>query len=292
MSYHDPSREIFSAVIGSLFCCYTSQPLDTIKVRIQTNPSANCRIIQTGINIIYREGLAALWKGSIPSVLGMVAENTMVFGLYEEIKRKYYYETDNGCDCFLNRDTPNFSRSLCLGSFTGICSAFVLNPSEVIKAKIQTTEGFECASSIEIIKRMIGKHGIKSLFCGLDSQIIRDGVFYAAFFGMYEMNCHLLSKYFPSIPKDLNYFLSGGLSGTISWILAMPFDVPKTNIQARWCTSVVGSYLPEILRIKQERGFTGFYKGLTPALIRAFPANAALFLGVETGKKWFDKYAW
>jgi hypothetical protein len=30
------------------------------------------------------------------------------------------------------------------------------------------------------------------------------------------------------------------------------------------------------------------YSGLLPTLVRAFPANAALFLGVELSKRFFD----
>ena len=55
---------------------------------------------------------------------------------------------------------------------------------------------------------------------------------------------------------------------------------------------MIGSYIPELLRIARERGIVGLYSGLGPTLIRAFPANAALFLGVELGKRAFDKYIW
>lgn len=73
------------------------------------------------------------------------------------------------------------------------------------------------------------------------------------------------------------------------WTFAMPFDVPKTNVQARYDTRVVGSYFPELFRIARTHGLPGLYNGLGPSLLRAFPANAALFLGVEMGKRAFDR---
>jgi hypothetical protein len=78
----------------------------------------------------------------------------------------------------------------------------------------------------------------------------------------------------------------------LGWSLAMPFDVPKTNVQSRYDTRVLGSYVPELVKIARQRGVLGLYSGLAPTLVRAFPANAALFLGVETGKKFFDDYVW
>lgn len=103
------------------------------------------------------------------------------------------------------------------------------------------------------------------------------------------MSCYLFKTHVPSMPEELNYFISGGLAGMFGWALAMPFDVPKTNVQARYDCKVVGSYFPELFKIARERGIGGLYGGLGPTLVRAFPANAALFLGVEMGKKLFDK---
>jgi solute carrier family 25 carnitine/acylcarnitine transporter 20/29 len=37
-------------------------------------------------------------------------------------------------------------------------------------------------------------------------------------------------------------------------------------------------------------GMGALYKGLGPAIVRAFPANAACFLGVETSKKFMNQY--
>lgn len=89
-----------------------------------------------------------------------------------------------------------------------------------------------------------------------------------------------------------DYYCSGGLAGMFGWTAAMPFDVPKTNVQSSWNTKVVGSYFPMLFKIARERGVLGLYSGLGPTLLRAFPANAALFLGVEMGKRFFDNLLW
>jgi solute carrier family 25 ornithine transporter 2/15 len=82
----------------------------------------------------------------------------------------------------------------------------------------------------QIWKQMVARQGYRSLFVGLDSQLARDSAFYAVFFGGYEMSCYLFRTNVPSMPDELNYFISGGLAGMLGWTVAMPLDVPKTNV--------------------------------------------------------------
>ena len=292
LNTRDVSRDIFSATIGSIACCYTGQPLDTLKVRMQTQPTIYKTIIQSTKKTISEEGITALWKGAVPTAMGMAAENAMAFGVNEALKRAFP-DDENEIKHNNNRGRPDLLKPFVMGTITGCCSALVLLPSEIVKAKSQVIVGSaEGSSSSEVYRKMIAQQGYKSLFVGLDAQLARDGSFYAVFFGGYELLCYTFRTNFPSMPDELNYFLSGGFAGMLGWTVAMPFDVPKTNVQSRWDTRVVGSYVPEMIHIAKTRGIAGFYSGLGPTLVRAFPANAALFLGVETGKKFFDNLLW
>lgn len=279
------TRDIFSATIGSVFCCYTGQPFDTVKVRMQTNPAVYSGIFRTVTKTSSEEGIRAFWKGAVPTAMGMALENAMAFGVNEALKRAF--PDPNKAD---PNQRPDLSRPFLMGAITGCCSALVLLPSEVVKAKTQVQVGDH--SSNEIFRKMMKKQGIRSMFTGFEAQLMRDGPFYAFFFGSYDLLCYLFRTNVPSMPDELNYFLSGGFAGMLGWAAAMPFDVPKTNVQASWDTKVIGSYFPELIRIGRERGITGLYSGLGPTLARAFPANAALFLGVELAKKGFDDYIW
>lgn len=285
-SVSDPravSRDVFSATLGSVCCCYTGQPFDTVKVRMQTNPSQFSGVFSSTLSILRNEGVTAFWKGSVPTALGMAAENAVAFGVNEALKR-----------AFASDDSPIASSSMrpfVMGGITGCFSALVLLPSEIVKAKLQVVVGAN-ASSNEIMRKMMSSQGPKSFAIGLDAQLARDASFYAVFFGTYEFSCRFFRTYVPSMPEELNYFISGGLAGMGGWLFAMPLDVPKTNVQSRYDAKVLGSYWPELMRIARQRGIQGLYAGLGPTLVRAFPANAALFLGVEMGKKVFDQFLW
>ena len=41
-------------------------------------------------------------------------------------------------------------------------------------------------------------------------------------------------------------------------------------------------------RLLAQEGVTALYKGITPVMLRAFPANAACFIGLEVGLKFLN----
>mmetsp|Transcript_1133 Transcript_1133/g.2576 ORF Transcript_1133/g.2576 Transcript_1133/m.2576 type:complete len:299 (+) Transcript_1133:360-1256(+) len=282
------TRDLFSAAIGSVACCYVGQPFDTVKVRMQTSPDQFSTVFGSTSQILRNEGIAAFWKGAIPTSGGMILENCMAFGVNEALKRAF---PDAEKESTSQEGPPSLWKPFAMGAITGCCSATVLLPSEIVKAKTQISTERHVTSQ-QIVRQMMKKQGIRSFFVGFDAQLCRDASFYALFFGGYELSCYFFRTFVPSMPDELNYFLSGGLAGMGGWLFAMPFDVPKTNVQSRYDTRVFGSYFPELIKIAKQRGVGGLYAGLGPTLIRAFPANAALFLGVESGKKLFDNFVW
>lgn len=59
---------------------YVSQPLDTVKVKLQTFPSAYKGMVDCTIKTFQRDGVArGLYAGSVPAVAANVAENSVLF---------------------------------------------------------------------------------------------------------------------------------------------------------------------------------------------------------------------
>ena len=200
---------------------------------MQTNPALYPSVVPSVQSIFRNEGIAAFWKGAVPTSLGMAAENCMAFGVNEALKRAFP-DDDHARAA---GGPPNMLKPFCMGALTGCCSALVLLPSEVLKAKLQVVVGDNVTAG-QIWKQMQAKQGYRSLFIGLDSQLARDSAFYAVFFGGYELSCYMFRTHVPSMPDELNFFISGGLAGVFGWCVAMPLDVPKTNVQSRYDTKV------------------------------------------------------
>lgn len=101
------------------------------------------------------------------------------------------------------------------------------------------------------------------------------------------------------------YFTSGGIAGQVAWaaryklfrfafhlccfsaydrlfsINSLPFDTIKSIVQTQTEDIPVRAVIRNII---DRVGYHGLYNGLGVVLIRAFPANAALFLGYEVAR--------
>ena len=84
--------------------------------------------------------------------------------------------------------------------------------------------------------------------------------------------------------SPLAVLTAGGLAGMANWIVCIPPDVLKSRFQS----APPGKYasLFDVYRhLMATEGPGALFAGLRPALIRAFPANAACFLGMELARK-------
>ena len=78
------------------------------------------------------------------------------------------------------------------------------------------------------------------------------------------------------------------MAGVAMWTIAIPPDVIKSRLQ----TAPAGTYsgAGDVLKhILKTEGPAALFKGLGPAMLRAFPANAATFLGVELATSAMNK---
>lgn len=102
--------------------------------------------------------------------------------------------------------------------------------------------------------------------------LVRDTVGTGVYFGGYETTKFLLtSEERPAGP--MTQFLAGGICGILCWLAVFPIDLVKSLLQ-KDVLAPCPRY-PDaatcIHDIYKTRGFTGFYRGVTVTLMRAFP---------------------
>lgn len=203
---------------------------------------------------------------------------------YEHKRRQQHAQTNT---FMVTKDDLSVAQVAMAGGFSGLPLACVIGPSERIKCLMQVDKA-KYTGFANCAKQLYLEGGMASIFRGTGSAVLRDVPGNAAYFAMYEglkrQLCLLEDRTTPSTPSIL---FAGGMAGVANWVVAIPFDVVKS----RWQTAPNGKYrnLVDVLqKTLQQEGVSALFRGLTPALLRAFPANAACLLGVEKARSFFD----
>lgn len=267
-------KDVIASCVGSAACVYSGQPFDTIKVRMQVQPGEFRNAIHCFQRTFSGEGITALWRGSVPAFIGALSENAVAFAINGSLKRLMNVLRGS------NEGRSVYEPYLC-GGLTGACTAVVLCPCDVIKCRAQLSRAQGKAATIrDIFGQTIKTQGFRGLYTGFNAQVLRDIPFYATFFGSYEAFCTLFKKN-TNWSDTTIYFVSGGLAGQIAWIVSIAPDSIKSKIQTSVAPLSVHATAKQIMA---ERGIAGLFAGVEVAIVRAFPANAALFVGFEVSR--------
>ncbi|XP_072285560.1 mitochondrial carnitine/acylcarnitine carrier protein-like [Pyxicephalus adspersus] len=278
-------KHFISGGMGGVCLTLAGQPLDTIKVNLQIqarpevgiaphyNSTADCfrKIVsQQGIWGLYR-GMGAPLAGVTP----IMAVTFFGFSLGKKLQQKH------SNDPLSSRPHQVFAA----GMLAGLFGAVIVIPAERVKCLLQAQANSSVkrfAGPKDCAQQLYREQGIQSLYRGTLLTLLRDIPATGMYFMSYEWMKQMLTPEGQSI-NNLSaerILLAGGVAGMCNWIVAIPMDVLKSRFQTAQADQYRGALdvLREVLR---DEGPRGLYRGFTAAMLRAFPANAACFLGFE-----------
>lgn len=266
-----------SGMAGACACTYTGLPFDVAKVRLQSGMYEYRGTFHCLYAILRSEGLAAWYRGVLPALSSSIAENATGLTVQRAMRRAF---SGDGIDTRLS-----MGHELAIGAGTGMFTCVAMNPFEVIKTRLQLRSDGRKGQIIAEVGRVMRAEGVSGLFRGLSALWARDIPFNAFFFGSYESITTLLMQLSACHTRDqlsgLQVCFAGGAAGVVGWSVVVPFDVCKTRMQASHAQGGRQSVMGVFVAIMRREGITGLYHGWSAAVLRAFPANAAMFLGVE-----------
>ncbi|KEG11137.1 putative mitochondrial carrier protein [Trypanosoma grayi] len=225
------------------------------------------------VSVVKKGGPFALYKGVVAPMSGVGVVFALYFLAYDATEKFIRWVKD------MDSHTPLSMTSVMIcGGSTGVLGSLVLGPAELLKIRQQTALNSGADGSLRgVISRIYHKEGLRGFFRGTGATMLRDVPGSMAWFGAYEYTKMAVCAD-PKKPTVSEALFAGGMGGLGMWSFAIPLDVIKTRVQA----SHEGiSATAAIRAVFKERGIKGFYRGIAPALLRAFPANAACFAAKE-----------
>lgn len=290
-------KSFVSGGVGGACCVLVGHPLDLVKVRMQTG-GAGGSVFSMLSDTLRKEGVRGLYRGvsaPLTAVSPMFAVSFWSYDIGQRMVKSYgqwgITEEERSRPYALSMG------EICMaGAFSAIPTTGIMAPTERIKCLLQV-QGSEVkrvskpkySGMLDCARQVLKEGGVQSLYKGTVATLLRDIPGTVAYFGTYELVKKELMKLQGIDPNkgelSVGAVLSaGGFAGMACWTVGIPADV----IKSRYQTAPEGRYngLADVYRtLIREEGYAGLFRGIRPALIRAFPANAACFLGMEVTKK-------
>lgn len=282
-------KSFLSGGFGGVSSVLVGQPFDLTKTRMQTAaPGQYTGAVDVVKQTIGREGIKGLYRGMGPPLVGVTPMFAVSFWGYAMGKKIVYAATPNRTQLELSNAELAFA-----GFFSAVPTTAVAGPMERVKVLLQMQGqggALKYTGPFDVLRQLYAEGGLRSVFRGTGATLARDGPGSAAYFVAYE---YVKKRLTPAgqDPGQLSLSavtLAGGLAGVTMWTFAIPPDVIKSRLQG----SPDGTYKGFIdcaVKTVRADGPKALFKGFAPAMARAFPANAACFLGVELSMQAMNK---
>lgn len=274
---------------GGVCTVVVGHPLDTIKVRLQTMPLPKAGekppydgTLDCFKKIVAKEGVLGLYKGMgapLASIAPIFAISFFGYGVGKSIFGA-------------NQEDFKVRQYFCAGAFSGIFTSTIMAPGERIKCLLQIQEGAGKPKlydgPLDCAKKLYKQGGIASIYRGIGATLARDVPASGLYFLTYELCQKVITDNGRKEASILGTIFAGGFAGLANWIVGMPADVIKSRLQ----TAPEGTYpngaRDVLAQLLKNEGPLALYKGITPVFLRAFPANAACFVGFELCRRFLD----
>ncbi|XP_041055203.1 solute carrier family 25 member 15a isoform X2 [Carcharodon carcharias] len=258
---------------------------------MQTFPYMYKNVLDCVVKTYKERGIRGFYQGTTPALMAHMSENAVLFlsyGFCQRIVRKL-----SGMDSKAELSDLQKAAS---GSFASVFASLAICPTELVKCRLQAMHEMKSSGKLEkghpstvwaVIKNVLKTDGPLGMYQGLSSTLMREMPGYFFFFGGYELSRTLFTTRGGS--KDdlgpIPLMVSGGFGGACLWIAVYPIDCVKSRIQVLSMAGQQAGFFSTFRKILIKEGFKAIYSGLTPTMIRAFPANGALFLAYELSRK-------
>ncbi|XP_067013537.1 mitochondrial carnitine/acylcarnitine carrier protein isoform X2 [Anabrus simplex] len=269
---------LVSGSVGGALAVLVGHPLDTVKVRLQTMPKI------PGEEPMYKGTWDCFVKTlANEGVLGLLRGLTAPLVLVTPMFALWFLGYDWGKRLQMKRPDEELTvpQLLAAGAFSALVTLPVQVPGERIKCVQQAAEATRYQYPLSTIKNLYREGGIRNFYVGSSATLLRELPSTGIYFMTYEELQRILTPEGATEVGVMQTLFSGGVAGIFNWLVAIPPDVLKSRQQA----APVGTYprglIDVFTQLIREEGIQALYRGSIPVLIRAFPVNAACFLGFE-----------
>lgn len=306
----DALKQLFCGGVAGSVAKTVTAPLSRLTILYQVHPMVTTKenrpkfsmTLSGGISkIVERGGILSLWKGNGTSVLHRFPFSAINFYCYEGMLDILNPQRDADDDEDINDDTreeSKFSR-LIAGGVAGCTACVACYPLDLVRTRLTTQlDGQEHYKGItDAFVKIVRSEGFWGLYSGIGPTLMVAVPSFSISYMVYgslkeyaledELFYNLRKVDTKTGEEKLGFKLSlmcGAVSGTLSTLVTFPFDTIRRRMQIQSLHYAPGERLTGIqmiARLLKKDGIKGFYRGLTPEILKVVPMVGSMFTVYE-----------
>ena len=296
---------IASGSVGGIASVLVCHPLDTVRTRLQASAlaaSGDARGVayrgaaDVARRTVAEEGVLALYRGMAAPLAAQAVYKAVMFGSFAVAR-------DAVSPALLGEGaaarSPRLSAFLC-GCFAGTVNTLVVTPVELVRNRLMLQRRLRAGAAgsspaatrayggvADVVLAAVREGGVRSLWRGLSSTVLRDGPGVGVWFAAFETTKRALPPLAGWAPdSSANLLLSGASGGVGFWLVALPFDAIKSHVQT--VQTAQGARPESPMQVARRVGIRGLYTGLGVALLRGIPGAGTVFFAQSRAMAWLD----
>jgi len=285
-------EHLVAGVGGGLVSTLLLHPLDLLKIRLAVHDgqAGNTRPSYSNLRVAVRQivgeaGLRGLYAGVTPNLVGAGSAWGLYFFFYNAFKS--WLGGPHGSE----KGQLGASSHLMAASGSGVATLALTNPIWVVKTRLILQQSSDLASPhyyrglTHALSSIWRSEGLRGLYSGFTPGLL--GVSHGAIqFCAYEELKRLSSRWQGLQACDrklssLEYLSCAAASKLVAASLTYPYQVVRARLQDLGSSGKYSSARHCVTRVWRGEGLRGFYKGLSPNLLRVVPATMITFLVYE-----------
>lgn len=269
---------LFAAGTAAAVSAIAVQPLEVLKIRLQTNIVTKGNIFVNLRHMFRAGGMNGLYRGLMPTLGAVVPSISIYFTLYNSIKSQL------GCPSGdTMRDVTAQSAAAGLASSA---TAAITNPLWLIKTRLQTQP---LHKSSQVVKRttfgtfqvILKEEGFRGFYRGLGASFLTSSQAMVQFPIYESLKSVMCSNEHNLKTSTACYFAASAISASLACILTYPAEVVRARLQAQHGVTRYTGISHAFRKIWAQEGAAGLYRGLFTSLLKMTPAHAISFTAYE-----------
>ncbi|XP_068192068.1 mitochondrial glycine transporter B-like isoform X2 [Antennarius striatus] len=195
----------------------------------------------------------------------------------------------------ISRTYPAVKAFLC-GSFSGTCSTLLLQPLDLVKTRLQTSQSLQSGlhsgmgrvGMVTVLQNVVKTEKLLGLWKGISPSFARTipgvGIYFSTY---YSLKNHFFQD---RNPGAFEAVLLGGGARTVAGVCMLPVTVIKTRFECGMYN--YGSVAGALRSVCQTEGPAALYSGLMATLLRDVPFSAVYVMFYSQTKALLPKGTW